>query len=335
MRIIVDGFGGDNAPVETLKGCALAVKEYGVDITVTGDEQKLKACADENQISLEGIEIVHAPDVITMEDDPGDIVKVKNECSMAVGLKLLKEGKGEAFVSAGNTGALVMGASTIVKRIKGIKRASLAAVIPSATGTYMLMDSGANVECRPEMLVQFGIMGSVYMNKIMKVDDPRVGLVNVGTEATKGTELQLGANEMLKTAPVNFAGNVEARELPLGGCDVAVCDGFTGNVILKLTEGLAKGFSIQIKKMLFKNTFRKLCALGLKGGLTEFKKSMDYTEYGGAPLLGISKPVIKAHGSSNANAFKNAVRQAIGFCEHNVIGEVEAKLAALAEAQKE
>ena len=337
MKIIIDGFGGDNAPAEVLKGCALAVKEYGVELIVTGDTEKLKASARENSVPLDGIEIVNATQLITMEDEPTDIIKAKADCSMAVGLKLLKEGRGDAFVSAGSTGALVVGSSTLVGRIKGIKRAALAPMLPNVKGAYMLMDSGANLDCRPEMLVQFGIMGSAYMSRIMGVQNPRVGVVNVGTEPTKGTELEITANEMFKSAPINCIGNIEAREIPLGGCDVAVTDGFTGNIILKLTEGLAKGFSTSLKTILLKNTLTKLAALTLKKGVIEFKKSMDYTEYGGAPLMGIAKPVIKAHGSSNAYAFKNAIRQAKNFCEQNVIGEIQQSLGILSTnlAQKE
>ncbi len=329
MKIIVDGFGGDNAPAEVLKGCAQAVKEYGVSLIVTGDEQKLTDCAREHDITLDGIAFAHASQVITMEDEPTDVIKAKADCSMAVGLKLLREGKGDAFVSAGNTGALVVGSSTLVGRIKGIKRAALAPMLPTTKTPYMLMDSGANLDCRPEMLVQFGIMGSVYMNKIMGIPSPRVGVVNVGTEASKGTELEIEANRLFAHAPVNCIGNVEAREIPLGGCDVAVTDGFTGNVILKLTEGLAKGFSGTLKGMLLKNGVTKIAALLLKGGIAEFRKSMDYTEYGGAPLMGIARPVIKAHGSSDAKAFKNAIRQAKLFGEQNVIGEIESALASL------
>ncbi|MFA9381054.1 MAG: phosphate acyltransferase PlsX [Acetanaerobacterium sp.] len=326
MKVIVDGFGGDNAPAEVLRGSALAVKEYGVSVIITGDAEKLKVSAQENGISLDGIEFAQAAQVITMEDEPTDVLKAKSDCSMAVGLKLLKTGEGDAFVSAGNTGALVVGSSTLAGRIKGIKRAALAPMLPTTKNPYMLMDSGANLDCRPEMLVQFGIMGSVYMNRIMGIPSPRVGVVNVGTEPTKGTELEIEANRLFSHAPVNCIGNVEARELPLGGCDVAVTDGFTGNVILKLTEGLAKGFSGSLKDMLLKNIGTKLAALALKGGIAEFRKSMDYTEYGGAPLMGIARPVIKAHGSSDAKAFKNAIRQAKLFCEQDVIGEIEAAL---------
>lgn len=326
MKIIVDAFGGDNAPLEVLRGCAMAVQEYQLTIVLTGDEEIIKRTAAENQISLTGMEIVHAPDVIMVEDDPASIVKNHGDSSLAKGLRLLSDGEGDAFVSAGSTGALVVGSSLLVKRIKGIKRAALAPIIPSNTGCYMLMDAGANLECRPEMLLQFGIMGSAYMNKIVKAASPRVGLLNVGAEDTKGTELQKEAFQLLKNAPVNFSGNIEPRDVPMGECEVVVCDGFSGNIVLKLTEGLASAMMGKIKNILYKNTLTKIAALSIKGGLMDFKKQMDYTEYGGAPLMGIAKPVIKAHGSSNAKAFKNAVRQARDFVEHDVIGEIERSL---------
>ena len=329
MKIIVDGFGGDNAPLSVLQGCALAVEEYGVELIVTGDEQKLRAAAAENHVSLKSIEIVHAPDVIDMHDDPVSLLKAKSQSSMAVAFNLLKEGKGEAFVSGGSTGAIVVGANFIIKRIKGIKRAGLATVIPTINGCYLLMDAGANLDCKPETLTHFGIMGSIYMEKVQKVKNPRVGLVNVGTEDTKGGELQLGAYAMLQKAPVNFTGNVEAREIPAGAVDVAVADGFTGNIILKLTEGLGSMFSKKIKGIFMEGVGGKLAALLTMKKIKDFKKSMDYTEYGGAPLLGAAKPVIKAHGSSNAKAFKNAIRQARDFAAANVTGEIEAALAAL------
>lgn len=329
MKIIVDGFGGDNAPLSVLEGCALAVEEYGVELIVTGDEEKLKAVAAEHNISLKNIEIHHAPDVIDMHDDPVSLLKAKSQSSMAVAFQLLKEGAGDAFVSAGSTGAIVVGANFIIKRIKGIKRAGLASVIPTINGCYMLMDCGANLDCKPETLTHFGLMGSVYMERVLGVKEPKVGLVNIGTEDTKGGELQLGAYAMLKEAPINFVGNVEAREIPAGAVDVAVADGFTGNIVLKLTEGLASMFSKKLKGMFFSNLGTKLAALLLKKQIKEFKASMDYTEYGGAPLLGSAKPVIKAHGSSNAKAFKNAIRQAKTFAESNVTGEIETALAAL------
>lgn len=316
MKIIVDGFGGDNAPLAVLEGCAAAVKEYGVSLIVTGDESLIKKTADEHQIPLDGIEIVHAPDVISMHDDPVSLLKAKSESSMAVGFKLLKEGKGDAFVSGGSTGAIVVGANFIVKRLKGIKRAGLATVIPTAKGCYLLMDAGANLDCKPETLLHFGLMGSIYMEKVMGVSSPKVGLVNVGTEDTKGGELQKEAYALLSKAPLNFTGNVEARAIPSGEVDVAVADGFTGNVILKLTEGLGSMFSKKIKEMF--TGPGKVAALLLLNKIKAFKKSMDYTEYGGAPLLGAELPVIKAHGSSNGYAFKNAIRQARDFVEGGV-----------------
>ncbi len=329
MRIVVDGYGGDNAPLSVLQGCALAVEEFSdIEITVTGAEQELRRVASENGISLNRIEIADADGVIDVEDEATMILKEKNGCSMAVAFKLLAEGKGDAFVSGGSTGAIVVGASFLVKRIKGIKRAALAPILPSDTGCYMLMDAGANLDCRPEMLMQFGIMGSIYMSHVMKVDKPRVGLLNVGAEETKGTDLQLGAYKLLKRSPLHFTGNVEPRDVPAGACDVVVTDGFSGNVVLKLTEGLGMTLVGNIKGMFLQGSLTKIAALIMKPQLRKFKKKMDYTEYGGAPLMGITKPVIKAHGSSNAKAFKNAIRQARDFTNQNVIGDIKAALAA-------
>ena len=335
MKIIVDGFGGDNAPLSVLKGSEMAVKEYGVEIIVTGDEEKLNAVAKENDISLDGITFVNAPDVITMDDDPFTILKEKSGCSMAKAFSLLKDGEGDAFVSAGSTGAIVIGANFIVKRIKGIKRAALATVVPTLTGCYMLMDSGANLDCKPETLTNFGIMGSIYMNKIIGIESPKVGLVNVGTEDTKGGDLQKGAFALLKEAPVNFIGNIEARDIPAGVADVAVADGFTGNVILKLTEGLASMFGKKIKGMFLDGITGRLSAVMMVKKIKAFKKSMDYTEYGGAPLLGVRKPVIKAHGSSNPKAFKNAIGQAIKFANQGLIPEIEEAMSKMKQTDEE
>lgn len=331
MKIIVDGFGGDNAPLAVLEGCAAAVKEYDVELIVTGDESIIKKTAAEHQISLDKIEIVHAPDVISMHDDPVSLLKAKSESSMAVAFKLLKEGKGDAFVSGGSTGAIVVGANFIVKRLKGIKRAGLATVIPTINGCYLLMDAGANLDCKPETLQYFGIMGSIYMNKVLGVKNPRVGLINVGTEDTKGGELQKEAYALLQNSPINFTGNVEARAIPAGEVDVAVADGFTGNIVLKLTEGLGSMFSRKIKGMF--TGAGKIAALMLMGKLKDFKKSMDYTEYGGAPLLGTALPVIKAHGSSNGYAFKNAIRQARDFVQGGVNDAIKDAIAELKEKE--
>ncbi len=333
MRIIVDAFGGDHAPLEILKGCALAVQEYGVDILACGDEQKLQQVSQEQGISLDRISIVNAPRVISPEIDPVEVVKSYDDCSMAVGLKMLANGEGDAFVSAGSTGAIAVGASLYVKRIKGIKRAALATVIPCRGGCYLLVDVGANKECRPEMLAQFGIMGSLYMENILGVKNPRVGTINIGTEDNKGLELQKLANEQMHQAPVNFIGNVEPRDLPFGGCDVAVCDGFTGNVILKLTEGLGKWFADELKGIFTAGTLSKMGYLLVRGGVAEFKDKMDYKEYGGAPFMGITRPVIKAHGSSDARAFKNAIRQAKEYTERGVVEKIEQSLAEMKRKQ--
>lgn len=322
MKIIADAFGGDNAPLEILKGCETAVRELGVTILLTGDEAKIRACAQENGISLDRMEILHAPDVMGMEDAPTSIAKEKGDTSMAVGLKALAEGRGDAFVSAGSTGALVVGATLIVKRIRGVRRAAIASVLPSNKAPFLLMDCGANVECTAQMLDQFGAMGSFYMQKVLGVERPRVGLANIGTEKTKGGPLQLEAYELMETSDYHFIGNVEARDVPFGACDVLVADGFTGNMLLKMYEGVAGAMMVNIKAIFKKNLLTKLSALMIKNGLMDFKKRMDYTEFGGAPLLGISKPVIKAHGSSNAKAFCSAIRQAKQFSETGVIENI-------------
>ncbi len=329
MRIIVDAFGGDKAPAEILKGCALAVSEYGVDILACGNEKTIREISQSEHISLEHIDITNVERVISVEVDPTEVVKSYDDCTMAVGLRMLANGEGDAFVSAGSTGAVVVGASLYVKRVKGIKRAALATVIPCQDGCYMLVDIGANKECRPEMLAQFGLMGSLYMENIMGVKTPRVGTVNIGAEDSKGLELQKEANAILSQAPVNFIGNVEPRYLPFGCCDVAVCDGFTGNIILKLTEGLGKWFAGELKGIFMEGTKSKIGYLCVKDGVNGFKQKMDYKEYGGAPLMGITKPVIKAHGSSDARAFKNAIRQAKEYTERGVIMQIENSLAML------
>ncbi len=326
MKIIIDAMGGDNAPLAPLAGAAQAVAEYGVGIIAVGDEAVLQKTARENGISLAGIALHHAPDVIGMDEDATDVLRKKPNSSMAVALKLLREGTGDAVVSAGSTGALLVGATLIAGRIKGVKRAALATVMPGAKKPWILLDAGANTECRPEQLVQFAGMGSAYMEKVMGVPRPAVALANNGAEETKGTQLQLDTYPLLKTSGLNFTGNIEARDIPLGAADVVVCDGFTGNIILKLTEGVAKMMTGMMKDMITKSAKTKVAGLLLKSGMGAFKKRLDYTEYGGAPFLGIQKPVIKAHGSSGAYAIKNAVRQAKICAESNVCGAIAAWL---------
>ncbi len=327
MRIAVDAFGGDNAPLEIIKGARLALDEYGVDIVLVGMQKEIEKCALDNGISLDGMDIVDAPDVISMHDEPTSILKAHKNSSMAVAFRLVADGEADAFVSAGSTGAVVVGGTLIIKRIKGIKRVALGSMIPGLNKPYLLMDIGANAETRPEMLAQYGLMASVYLEQVEGRKKPEIGLLNIGTEDTKGDELRLEAYKLLEKAPINFVGNVESREMPKGACDGVITDGFTGNIALKLIEGVTISFFKLLKGVLYKNIATKLAALTFKNGLTEVKKRADSSEVGGAPLLGCSKPVIKAHGNSDAKAIKNAIHQAIIYTENNVIERISSGLA--------
>lgn len=328
MKIIVDAFGGDNAPLSAVEGAAMAAKEFpDAAIILSGDSKRIVECAKQAAVDLSGVEILDASCEITMHDDPGIILKAKKDSSMGVGLASLADGSADAFVSAGSTGALLMGGTFIVGRVKGVKRPALAAIVPSLGGCFMLVDCGANAEARPEMLVQFANMGSIYMSHVRGVASPRVGLVNNGAEETKGNELAKETYKLLKDAKgINFIGNIEGRDAPLGACDVAVADGFVGNVMLKTMEGLGSAMYSRIKAVFMKNSVSKLAALAVKGGLRDFKKSMDSSAYGGAPLLGLKKTVIKAHGNSDAIAIKNAVGQAIGCCRSDVVGTIQREI---------
>ena len=325
MRIIIDAMGGDNAPAEIVKGAVMAKQRLGVEVTLVGRAEDVRACLENEGCT--GIDIVDAREVISMEDDPSTATRRKKDSSMAVALNLLKEGKGDAVVSAGSTGALLTGATLTVKRIRGIRRAALAPVLPAGEHGVMLIDCGANVECTAEYLLQFAFMGSFYAKKIMGCDLPRVGLLNVGTEDTKGGDLQHQTFALLKKAGeegrINFIGNVEGTDVYAGRADVVVTDGFTGNVMLKATEGTIKYIMKQLKGVFYKNTKNKLAAAVLKKDLGIMKKSMDVNEVGGTALVGISKPVIKAHGSSNADSIFAAVRQAVAFVNSGIIGDIE------------
>lgn len=328
MKVVVDAHGGDNAPLEIIKGCHLAIEEIpDLSIVLVGKKDTISEIISANGIPADRFEIVDAPDVLTMEDDPTSVLKEKKNSSMAVAFQVLKEEKADAFVSAGNSGAVLVGATLLIKRIRGVKRAALAAVMPSTKGPYMLLDCGANVECKPEYLNQFGMMGSIYMKSCLNIKTPRVALLNNGTEDCKGPELQKEAYQLLKdNKSIHFIGNLEGREAPLGGCDVLVTDGFSGNITLKVSEGWGKLISNVLRNMLTKNLKSKIAALLIMGQVKEFRKQMDYKEYGGAPLLGIRKPVIKAHGSSDAKSFKSAIRQACIFAESGMIQEIENNL---------
>lgn len=323
MRIAVDAFGGDNAPLEILKGAAMAEKEYGVDIVLCGNEEEIKKCIEENNITFNKLNIVDAPDVISMHDEPTSLLKAHKNSSMAVAFKTVADGDADAFVSAGSTGAVVVGGTFIIKRIKGIKRPALAAMLPAGNKYTMLMDVGANADCRPEMISQFGVMASAYLKKVENIENPKIALLNIGTEDTKGGELQKESFNLLKSAPINFVGNLESRDLLSGDCDAVVTDGFTGNIALKLIEGTANTFFSMLKPVFTKNLLTKLSFLTLKSGLRGIKRTMSADEVGGAPLLGTKKPVFKAHGSSKAVAFKNAIHKAALFAENDVIGTIE------------
>ncbi len=323
MKILVDAMGGDNAPLEIIKGSVDAHNEYGIDIVLVGQEDVIKKVSSENNLDISDFQVVNATEVIATDEDADSVLKKKPDSSMSVALKMLSNGEGDAFVSAGNSGALCVGGTLIVKRIKGVKRPGFAPVMPHfGGGCFMLIDAGANLESRPEMLLQYAVMASAYMEKVMKVNNPRVALVNVGTEEHKGTDLQHKAYELLKKSDLNFIGNVEGRDLPYGGCDVAVCDGFTGNVVLKTYEGTAKAIMGKVKELFSKNAKSKIAAAMVMSDIKKLVKEFDYHEYGGAPIMGTLKPVFKAHGSSKAKTFKNALRLTKNYIEADVINEI-------------
>ena len=326
MTIIVDAFGGDNAPLEILKGCAEAVQKFDVDILLTGKADTIKKVAAENNISPERMTIEDCDEVLTMHDTAESVLKAKKNSSMGVGFRMLNEGRGDAFLSAGNSGALCMGATLLVRRIKGIKRPAFAPVLPSSTGCFMLLDGGANVDCRPEMLRQFAVMASVYMEKVMKVDKPRIGLANVGTEDHKGTELYRETYALLRDSQLNFVGNIEGRDIPKGVCDAVVCDGFTGNMILKTYEGVASVLFGEIKNIFAGSAKGKVAAALLMKDLKAMKTRFDYNAVGGAPILGSSKPVFKAHGDAKARTIKNAIGLCKDYVAAKAIDEISTSL---------
>ena len=330
MKIVIDGFGGDNSPDEVLKGAALAVEKLGVDVAVTGEPDVLNSRMEALGIARKGIEIAEAHGVITTEDNPRSILKENAGTSMGAAFNMLARGEADAAISAGSTAAIVIGGTMICKRLKGVKRTALVPLMPAKGGVrYCVLDGGANVECRPEMLQQFAVMGSCFMQKTMGIEKPRVGLLNIGTEDEKGRELEHEAKKLLEQTPVNFVGYVEGRDVPLGAVDVLVTDGFTGNVYLKACEGMGALMKDAMKTMFFANLKTKLGALMVKKQIGEFSRQMVYKTIGGAPLLGTAKPVFTAHGSSDAAAFLGAFRQAKLFVENRAIEEMADTLAAL------
>jgi len=332
MRIIVDAMGGDFAPQATVEGGLLAAKEFGVEVVLVGRGTEISACLEKlgHKEPPAGVLVVEASEVVTMEDDPANVVREKRDSSMMVGLTMLRDGGGDAFLSAGNTGALLSGATLIPKRIRGIRRAALSPVIPNKEGGALLIDCGANTECTPEYLLQFAFMGSYYVNRMLKREQPRVGLLSNGTEAGKGTSLQKETYALLAEAgaagKLNFIGNVESRSVLLGGVDVVVADGFTGNVLLKGIEGTAMYLMGELKSIFKRSVSSKLAALLVKSGLRGLKAKLDVSEVGGTALLGITKPVIKAHGNADARTIRSAIRQARDLAQSGIIADITANI---------
>lgn len=332
MKIIVDAMGGDNAPLEIVKGALSAQKRFGVDVVLTGDEDAIRAAARRCGYDAlpANVTIVPTTETVEMCDDPSTVFRRKKDTSMGVGLTMLREGEGDALVSAGSTGALLTGATLITKRIRGIRRAAMAPVIPTTTGSAVLIDCGANAECTPEYLLQFAYLGNFYAKRVLGVAEPRVGLLNIGSEDSKGTALQKETLALLKKADADghlrFIGNIEAKEAIKGGCDVIVCDGFSGNVLLKTMEGVGSFAGTALKNIFKKNLLTKLAAALVLPGLNDFKARLDPNKVGGTAFIGIAKPVIKAHGGSNAEAIENAVGQAAAFARSGLIADIEANV---------
>lgn len=333
MRVIVDAMGGDNAPLSNVQGALNAIQAYGVEVVLVGDGEKLLECLKGLGITdlPKGLEIAHASQVIDMCDNAAMAFREKKDSSLTVGLNLLKSGEGDAFVSAGSTGALLSAATLLTGRIRGIRRAALAPVVPTGGGGAVLVDCGANAECTPEYLLQFAYMGSFYAQKALGRENPKVGLLNIGAEPSKGTKLQQETYQLLMEAKeagrVNFVGNVEAREAVEGAVDVIVTDGYAGNIFLKTMEGAGLFLGRQIKKMFMRNLKSKISALLVKDGISEFKKLMSASEVGGTALMGISQPVIKAHGSADALAIQNAIRQGVEYAQSGIIDDIAANIA--------
>lgn len=319
MKIVVDAMGGDFAPIETVKGAVEAAGELGVEIVLVGDENKVRAELANYDTEKLAISVVHAPEVIEMGEHPAGAIRKKKNSSIVVGARLVKEGAGDAIVSAGNTGAAMGSALLGFGRIKGIHRPAIAQIMPTVKGVTLLLDVGANAECDPQNLQQFAVMGSIYSSKILGAAYPRVGLLNIGEEETKGNPIYLEAYQLIKETGLNFIGNIEGRDITTGVADVVVCDGFVGNVVLKFGEGLARDLMSMIKEELKKNIFVKIGAALVFSQAKGLRKRIDYAEYGGAPLLGVNGICIICHGSSHARAVRNAIRVARECVETNVV----------------
>lgn len=324
MRIVIDGMGGDNAPQSNVEGAVNAIKEYGINLVITGNKEILEKEFSKYDFDKEKLEIIHTTEIIENEDKPVKAIRSKKDSSMVVALRLVKEGYADAVISAGNTGALLAGGLFVVGRIKGIDRPCLCPAIPNAKkGMTLIADGGANADCKPRNLVEFAAMSNIYAKKVLGLSNPRVALANVGIEEGKGNDLVKKAYEELKNIDLNFIGNIEARDVINAYTDIIVCDGFTGNILLKSTEGVAISVMGLLKETFLSSTKGKLGAMLLKDDLRKLKSFMDYAEYGGAPLLGVNGGVIKAHGSSDSRAIKNAINQGIKFAKGNVLQDIK------------
>ena len=324
MKIILDGMGGDNAPEAIVEGAVLASREIEHQILIIGQEEKIRAELDNHRYDADKISVINATEIISNDEAPVRAVRSKKDSSIVRGINMVKHGEGDIFISAGSTGALLAGGLFILGRIQGIDRPALASIYPIIGGIpSLLVDAGANADCKPNNLLEFGMMGSIYMEKVLGREQPRVGLVNIGAEAAKGSTLTKAAYDLLEQSHLNFTGNVEAREVPKGACDVIVTDGFTGNVLLKLTEGLAWNILQVIKQRFTDGVKAKLGAALLLDKIKGLKKEFDYSEYGGAPILGVRGPIVKMHGSSNANAVKNTILKGIPYVSEHVVDKIQ------------
>ncbi|UUC43356.1 phosphate acyltransferase PlsX [Clostridioides difficile] len=323
MKIVIDGMGGDNAPKSNVEGAVNAIKEYQVDLIITGDKDLLEKEFSNYEFDRNKLEIVHTTEIIENEDKPVKAIRSKKDSSMVVALNLVKEGKADAIISAGNTGALLAGGLFVVGRIKGIDRPCLCSAIPNVKrGMTLIADCGANADCKPKNLVEFAAMSNIYSRKVLGLENPKVALANVGLEEGKGNDLVKRSYEEIKKLDLNFIGNVEAREVINAYTDIIICDGFTGNILLKSAEGVALSVMSLIKETFMASTKSKIGALLIKDDLRKLKSFIDYSEYGGAPLLGLNGGVIKAHGSSDAKAIKNAINQGIKFSKGKVVEDI-------------
>lgn len=322
VNIIIDTLGSDKGEAELIKGAVEAALEEEINLTFVGKSELIEKELEGYSISKDRYKIIDAPGLIENSESPTLAIRRKKDSSLVRAMEALRDGEGGALVSAGSTGALLAGGLFIVKRIKGVDRAALASVFPTTSGTSFLLDMGANVDCKPEYLKQFAIMGSVYSEKILGINKPKVGLINIGEEEGKGDQLRLDSYKLLETTDINFIGNYEVRNIMTGKCDVMVCDGFTGNIILKTAEGLFGSLKEELKSSLDKSFKAKLGALLLKDQLMGLKENLDYREYGGAILLGVQKPIIKAHGSSDFYAFKNAIKQAKNVVDYDIVDTI-------------